>query len=456
MAPRITGIIAEYNPFHKGHAYHLSKAKALTGADYVIAVISGDFVQRGEPALADKYCRAHMALAEGADLVLELPSPYACASAETFAAGAVSLLEHLGCVNALCFGSECGDLLPLDACARVLAEEPASYQELLRTFLRQGYSFPLSRSKALLTYLAENPGFSPLLDQENPQASGNASASKYGSVPGIGSLTKIGELLNQPNNLLGMEYLKALRLQNSPIRPYTIARKGASYHDTALSGSLSSASAIRKALHSGGFSLVSQQLPPGAGRILKSYLSKKKALTWDDFSPVLHYRLLSMTQEELSACTDVSPELAARIRQSLVQFQSASSFASLLKTRQVTHTRVTRALCHILLNDRKEDASRRKETGYPVYARILGFCRKSQSLLSIVKQSSRIPVISRPAQGMKTLAAQASWDSCPFSSEELTKLFQQDLFASHIYESMVTNCCHTSFCHEYTRKMLIV
>lgn len=431
MAPRITGIIAEYNPFHKGHAYHLTKAKALTGADYMIAVISGDFVQRGEPALADKYCRAHMALAEGVDLVLELPSPYSYASAETFAAGAVSLLEHLGCVNALCFGSECGELPALDACARVLAEEPAPYQELLRTFLRQGYSFPLSRSKALLAYLATTPGL-------------------------MGAFANMGELLNQPNNLLGIEYLKALRLQNSSIRPYTLARKGAPYHDTALSGSLASASAIRKALHSGSFSAVSSQLPSGAGRILKSYLSRKKALTWDDFSPVLHYRLLSMTQEELASCTDVSLELAARIRQNLAQFQSSSSFASLLKTRQVTYTRVTRALCHILLNDRKEDADRRKETGYPVYARILGFRRESQSLLSIVKQSSRIPVISRPAQGLKSLAVQASRDSCPFSSEELTGLFQQDLFASHIYESMVTNCCHTPFCHEYTRKMLIV
>ena len=140
---RITGIIAEYNPFHKGHAYHLEKARELTCADHLIVVMSGDFVQRGAPALFDKYLRTRMALLEGADLVLELPVSIACASAEYFASGAVSVLDQLGCVNALCFGSESGDVRALTACAKVLLEEDTAYQQQLRSLLKKDIPFPL-------------------------------------------------------------------------------------------------------------------------------------------------------------------------------------------------------------------------------------------------------------------------------------------------------------------------
>ncbi|MCI8417472.1 MAG: nucleotidyltransferase [Lachnospiraceae bacterium] len=427
MAIHITGIIAEYNPFHKGHAYHLAQARALTGADYLLVVQSGDFVQRGEPALTDKYCRAHMALAEGADLVLELPAAYACASAETFAFGAMSLLNSLGCVDALCFGSECGDLSLLSSYAEVLYREPDAYRELLKTLLRQGYSFPLARSKALEAYLAH-----------------------------LGASLSGKNILSEPNNILGIEYLKALRLLQSPIRPWTLRRKGSAYHDLSLNRELASASAIRRAIHQEGFSQVFHQLPPKAGRVLKAYFDQKGPLDWDDFSALLHYQLLSLPQEELTAYTDVSPDLAARIRRLLPQFQTATSFASLLKTRQLTHTRITRALCHILLADLKEASDRRKELGYPVYAKILGFRRESQSLLSLLKQSARIPILSRASHGQEFLRGVPASKEGLFPPQELLSLFQQDVFAAHVYESVVTNRYHTPFCHEYTRKMLIV
>lgn len=427
MGIKITGIIAEYNPFHKGHAYHLAQARALTGADYLVVVQSGDFVQRGEPSLTDKYCRAHMALAEGADLVLELPVAYACASAETFAFGAMSLLDGLGSVHALCFGSECGDLSLLSSYAQVLAREPETYRGLLKTFLRQGYSFPLARSMALEAYLA------------------HSGASLSGK-----------NVLSQPNNILGIEYLKALELLDSPIRPWTLGRKGSAYHDLSLSRELASASAIRRAIAREGFSAVSHQLPPGAGRVLKAYFEQKGPLDWDDFSALLHYRLLSLSQEDFTAYTDVSPDLAARIRRLLPQFQSSSSFASLLKTRQLTHTRITRALCHLLLMDRKEDSQRRKELGYPVYAKILGFRRESRPLLGLLKQSARIPIVSRASHGQELINATPSFGPGLFPPQELLALFRQDVFAAHVYESVVTNRFGTPFCHEYTRKMLII
>lgn len=426
---KITGIIAEYNPFHKGHAYHLAQAKTVTGADYTVVVLSGSFVQRGAPALIDKYCRAQMALSEGADLVLELPSAYACASAEAFAGGAVSLLNGLGCVDALCFGSECGDLSLLRSYARVLAEEPAAYQDLLRAFLKQGCSFPLARSKALHEYFSYTADIVPcsLYDKD----------CRYES-----------EILNQPNNTLGIEYLKALALSESSIRPYTILRRSAGYHDASMEAEFASATAIRSTLleQGGDFHTIKNQLPPKAAAILQAYLEHRQPLTPDDFSSILHYQLLASSEEELATYTDVSPELAARMKNLLNEYRSASSFADLLKTKQLTHTRITRALCHILLKDKQTDADRRKASGYPVYGRILGFCKESQPLLAAIKQSARIPLISCMADGPALLS----------DTPELLALFEQDVFGSHVYEAAVAAKSKTATCHEYTRQMAVL
>ena len=473
---KITGIIAEYNPFHKGHAYHLRQAALQTQADYLVVVLSGDFVQRGAPALTDQHTRAHMALACGADLVLSLPSAYACASAETFAGGAVSLLDGLGCVDALCFGSECGDLSRLLPYALALAQEPPAYRELLRAFLKQGCSFPLARSKALHEYFSYTEDILPCSLDDN--------TCRYESA-----------LLSQPNNTLGIEYLKALMLRKSPIKPCTIARRSAAYHDASLSGELASATAIRTAiLNDGALTSVLHQMPPDAGVILEEFFSRKSPVTLDDFSSVLHYKLLSLSRDALGAYTDVSPDLAARIGNLLPQYRSASSFADRLKTRQITHPHVTRALCHILLEDKQEDARRRKALQYPVYARVLGFRRESQPLLTRLKQMSRIPVLGRLSgaeellAGLTPAADTAVDPGCPFRAPrntsppkttshipeaasqppdaktalpdaalaELPALLRQDLSASHIYEAMVTDKSGTAFCHEYMRPVLIV
>ena len=425
---KVTGIIAEYNPFHKGHAYHLAQTRKQTGADYVVVVQSGNFVQRGAPAIVDKYCRARMALLEGADLVLELPTAYACASAEGFAGGAVSLLNKLGCVDALCFGSECGELSLLHSYAQVLAEEPEGFQELLRAFLKQGLSFPLARSKALHEYLAYTQDIVPcsLYDRD----------CRYES-----------EILSQPNNTLGIEYLKALELSHSSIKPHTILRKSAGYHDASLDAELASATAIRAAYaETPDFSRIQNQLPSKAGSILEAYLKEKQPLVLDDFSSILHYQLLSLSETELAACTDVSPELASRLKNLLTQYRSASDFADLLKTKQLTHTRITRALCHILLKDKQTDAGRRKDLGYPIYGRILGFRRESQPLLSAIKKSASIPVLARAADGPELLKAQP----------ELLALFEQDIFAALVYEAAAALKSKTAICHEFTRQMAVI
>lgn len=433
---KIAGIIAEYNPFHNGHAYHIQQTRELTGADYVVVVQSGNFVQRGAPAIVDKYCRTRMALLNGADLVLELPTAYACASAEGFASGAVSLLQGLGCVDILSFGSEQGNLALLDSYARVLTEEPSAYQELLRAFLKQGLSFPLARSKALQEYFSYGQDILPcsLYDQD----------CRYES-----------EILNQPNNTLGIEYLKALRLLDSNITPFTIKRRSSGYHETTLDAEFASATALRQALlsNAAAFSPVIQtHMPDKSGTCLADYLKEKLPLTQDDFSSMLYYQLLSKSEEALAAYTDMTPELANRIKKQLTTYQTFSTFADSLKTKQLTHTRITRALFHVLLQDYQSDADARKAADFPSYARILGFRRDSQPLLGKIKQTASIPLIAKAADGERIIKDfEGNTDR-----ELLLSMFRQDLFAAHLYESAAAFKSKTAICHEFTRQMTVV
>ena len=365
---KTVGIIAEYNPFHKGHAYHLQKAKELAGADYAVVVLSGDFVQRGGPAIVDKYLRAETALRSGADLVLELPVSYATGSAEAFAQGAVSVLEAVGCVDALCFGSEEGGLSALLSYARLFEEEPPAYRELLKEALRQGLSFPAARSRAAEEYRN-------LTERILPCCADDADCRRSAS------------LLEEPNNILGVEYCRALIRRNSSIRPLTLPRRSSGYHDLSLDTEMASASAIRQALFqayetyktgrsgeveaAGAGSLLpsslKNQLPPASRRLLAAALASYGPVRLNDFSSILSYRLLTLSRKELSRFQDVGEELAARMENCRFQFTTAEEFADLLKTRQLTHTRVTRALCHILLGLTQADLDARKAAGWPVY-----------------------------------------------------------------------------------------
>ena len=248
---KVVGVIAEYNPFHLGHAFHLAQARRLTGADYVIAAMSGNYVQRGAPAMFDKFTRARAALENGADLVLELPLSTAAGSAEYFASGAVSLLQHTGVVTDLCFGSECGELSLLEYPAKILADEPFAYRELLKRLLKSGAPYPKARAEALRQY------------------DSRISA----------------DILKEPNNLLGLEYLKAVRRSGGKIRPHTIRRIGSGYHGQQLHDTHpASAGSIRRALlQSGGHFTpdICRQLP--SAEIYVSYQGKRP-VTEDAFS----------------------------------------------------------------------------------------------------------------------------------------------------------------------------
>lgn len=404
---KVTGIIAEYNPFHNGHKYHIEKARALTGADYIIIIMSGNYVQRGEPAVMDKYLRTKMALECGGDLVLELPLPYAAGSAEYFATGAVSLLDKLGIVDYLCFGSECGDAAKLMRAASYLANEPFEYRELLQNYLMQGLSFPSAQEAALHA----------CTDSET------------------------AALLSSPNNRLGIEYCKALLRLDSSITPVSILREGAGYHDETLydadSIMSSSASAIRKELtnyYKESPSSILSQVPIPVSSIIEQEWNKSFPITEDDFSLLLHYKLLSETKSSLGTYLDMTSDLADKIIKYLPEFTTFSGFCMTLKSKELTYARISRCLLHILLDIKTSDmdiylgkntpkGTEESEKVIP-YARILGFRKDAGGLLHEIKENSSIPMISKLADARKLLS-QISYG-----------MLEKEIIAGHIYEAV--------------------
>lgn len=412
----VTALIAEYNPFHNGHLYHMEEARRLTGADHLIVVMSGNFVQRGAPAVIDKFSRARMALLGGADLVLELPVFCACGSAEYFASGAVSLLDGLGCVDRLCFGSECGSLHLLERAAGVLAREPAAYQNVLRAALRSGRSFPQARQAALQSVL---PG------------------------------DEIAGMLSGPNNILGMEYLKALKKSGSAIAPLTIKRIG-SYHGGAAEEGFCSAAALRSAFASCAAASDLSGIPgmPGGVReILIRQYGRTFPVFSSSLSAMLHYRLLTASSgAELARYYDVPDALARRIFHHRSQFQDFDSFVSLVKTRDITEAAVRRALIHILLMLPK--------TPEPVsYARVLGLRRNSGELLRAIKKQGRLPLLSKPADAQTVFSSFYGEKTRVRSAMQTLAL---DIRSSEIYHAAVTAAFGVPSGSEYARQIVVL
>lgn len=410
---KVNGIIAEYNPFHNGHKYQLTQSLALTGADYTVVVMSGNFVQRGAPALVDKHTRAKMALLGGADLVLELPAIYATSSAEFFASGAVALLTQLGVVSHLCFGSECGDIELLKQSASILVEEPADYTATFKRLIKQGMTYPNARTWALMQHYPD--------------------------------LTANKEIFSASNNILGMEYIKAILRQKSPLIPVTIKRLGSGYHDRTLSDTYCSAMAIRQALYAkNDSSFLKNQMPAEADALLRDWLSTHPAVRSTDFSSALYYKLLSEQEYGYDKYLDVSSDLSDRIRNKLNEYKDYDDFCSLLKSKELTYTRVSRCLLHILLNITKEDMACCIEMGYTPYARVLGFRKDSSALLSAIKEQSRIPLVTKLADAEKLLDAEAYI------------MLKQDILISQLYQGILFGKNAASSANEYTIPPVIV
>lgn len=357
---RVLGIIAEYNPFHNGHLYHLRESVRFCEPDFTVCVMSGDFTQRGEPAMADKWIRASMAVKNGVDLVLELPFAYACNNAEYFAAGAVGILDRLGCVTHLSFGSEAGDLAVLSEAAEYLAHEDEELKTSIREFADQGMSFPKARYEAVKKCRGAS----------------------------------LSEVLKDANNILAVEYLKQLRLIGSLIEPVTVKRYGTGYHDKNAFENIASASAIRCRMSgSDNISGISKYIPVESYQVLQN-IDRGVNISFNDFYRLLIYKILISQTEELGNILSATEGLENRVKKAAAESVDMESLIKAVLSKRYTSTRIRRLLTHILVGLDKE--SFRYITDRRIgYARILGFNRKGASLLKRIKKEGRseIPVL---------------------------------------------------------------
>ncbi|WP_077211419.1 nucleotidyltransferase [Bacillus dakarensis] len=359
---KAVGIVVEYNPFHNGHAFHLEKTREKANADVVIAVMSGQFLQRGEPALLPKWSRTKMALLAGVDIVLELPYQFATQKADTFAHGAVSILASAGC-DALCFGSESGDIAAFNHTINFLESNHGEYQSRFKLHIEKGVSYPKALSSAFNDL---NPSES-LVD------------------------------LSKPNNILGYQYVKAIRDQNLHMKPITISRTNAGYHDEDFSSeTIASATSIRKALFSkdGRIENVLPYVPAATAELLEDYYIQAGQLhQWENYWPYLKFRLLQSTPEELRMIYEVEEGLENRILAKVLEAESFSEFMKAIKTKRYTWTRLQRVCVHILTNTTNDEMKIRMKN--PSYIRLLGMNDVGRSYLNKWKLHTQIPIISK-------------------------------------------------------------
>lgn len=408
---KVVAVIAEYNPFHLGHKYQLDTIRQLTNADYIIVAMSGDFLQRGVPACFDKFHRTKMALLNGADLVLELPTIWATSSAEFFAKAGVSLLQNTGIVTHLAFGAEEPKLDSLFSIAQVLKKEPINYKEALSFYMHKGYSFPTARSKALKEILP------------------NTTKDEWDSV------------LSAPNNILAIEYLKALPNQISPL---LIPRNGAGYHDTNLQSPLPSATAIRQAIARKEISGLKNAMPFPSFQIAEELITSNNYLEIDDFSEILGYKLLSVFNNNFEKYADCNQDISNKISNALPNYRSFHDFCSELKSKDITYTRLSRILIHILLDIKQNDYIIGQRLGYCPYLRVLGFRQSSKGLLSQIKKEAPVPLISKVTQATSKL------------SPDALAIFQKDLYASALYQQALTVQKGQAPKNDFTSQMIVL
>ncbi|MCK8823963.1 nucleotidyltransferase [Fuchsiella alkaliacetigena] len=416
---KILGIITEYNPFHNGHLYHLNKALQLTKADYVICIMSGNFVQRGEPAFLNKWDRTKMALKAGVDLVIELPSSYTLRSAEYFAYGGVQLLNKTGVVDQLVFGSELGKTAPLFKIAEFLATEPPLLSKLIKKELSKGISFPQARAKALSTYFKQNN-----ID------------------------LKVEKIINNPNNILGIEYIKALINTKSNIEALAIKRKQAKYHQESIESKIASATAIRKRiLNSSNLDFLNQVVPPASKTIIsKAHSANKNPITLENFQLPILTLLRQLSAKELEQIEDVSEGLANRIIKAAEQASCLSTLIKSIKTKRFTRTRIQRILTHLLLGLKKTELAEFDQNQGPQYLRVLGFLKSSQKLLKLLKKNSQLPLITNVAQYYKS-------NHSPNSV--LEKMLAKDIQATNIYSLAYNNAKYRQSGQDYRAPIIL-
>jgi predicted nucleotidyltransferase len=361
---QVVGIIAEYNPLHNGHIYHIEKARSLSHADYCVVVMSGNFVQRGEPACTDKYTRTRWALQAGADLVLELPILYANASAERFAVGGVCTLAGTGIITHLAFGCEDSDIQTLYQLAEIISSEPAGYRDALHRHLSAGKSYPRARADALHDY----------------------------GVPEEMILA-----LAKPNNILAVEYLNAIKRYAPGIQPVAVTRIGGGYASENLTGDFSSATAIRNALKTGNSSVLSA-LPSYVGGAL--VYDDQFPITLDCFSSMILYALRNMSQHDMASLPDVSEGIENVIYRTVPKSETLGVLLEEVKSKRYTMARLKRICINALLGITSDQVQSLVSSKEKSYLHILGYSSRAKGLLSALGKSASLPLILRNSDAM--------------------------------------------------------
>lgn len=389
---RVIGVVAEYNPFHNGHYYHLQATKEITGAEYCVAVISGNFTQRGDTSIVNKWAKAYMAICGGADLVIELPTVYSISSAENFASGAVKILDNLKVVDAISFGAEANDLATLNNIANVLYEEPKAYTNILSHELKKGISYPAARENALMMYLND--------------------------------IKRYANTLSSPNNILAIEYLKALKIQKSKLEPIMIRRKKVYYNDNKIVDDFASATAIRKLLQGGEYANLRKVIPRSSYTIIGQESRKGgMVLSLSKYEKEIIYTLRKMTVEEIAELPDVSEGLQFAIKNAVNEANNLKDLISNIKSKRYTQTRIQRILLYALLGiDKKLMENSRKVVPY---VRVLGFTQKGKSLLSeISRRNPKLNIITSLKKYM---------DQNQNKNKVLAEMLEKDIFATDVY-----------------------
>lgn len=375
----VTGIIAEYNPFHNGHLHQINSIKHSDN-EQIIVVMSGNWVQRGSCAIIDKYTRTRMALEAGIDMVIELPVHISTGSARDFSYGSVSLLNSLGCIDNLCFGLETNDLSLIDRISDYLVNESDELSSAIKTGLKSGLSYPSARYKAL-------QALNSFTDEDL-------------------------DLLTSPNNILGLEYAIAVKKLNSSIKLSPILRHGSAYNDSSIdSEGLSSATAIRNAMLQNDSSSVLANVPD----YIYNLITMSNFRTIADFNDAIRYKLL--TENDFTQYLDVTRELSDKINNTKLNFTDIEEYTHVLKSKNMTFSHISRCLIHILLNITKETPKDAE------YIRVLGFRKDSESLFGKISQSASLPIITKPSYAIKQL------------DDNVYSHFQNDVTASQLYDS---------------------
>lgn len=421
------GIIAEFNPFHNGHSYLIEKARQITDADNVIILMSGNYVQRGEPAFMDKFIRTAIALNNGADAVIEFPFCYAMSSASYFATGAVNMLDKMGNIDYLCFGCETDDVHLLNVIADIIIKEDDCYSNALQSYLKTGMSFVQSREKAIIKSVAMR---------------GMTVDTDY-----------LSSIISSPNSILAIEYIIALKKIDSDIIPVPILRCDSGYHSQSMSSEYASAGAIRK-FYTGksvyNFNNIRESLkavlPIDSVELLEAEYHKSYPILTNDYSEIIGKSLINARYNliNMAEIFDMTDDLSNRIKNMSVNYTSADNFINICNSKTFTSSRISRILFYSIFNYTKEDYFSFKKDEYVYYFRILGFKKDSENILTEIKNNTPIPIITK----LNNIPASLSKNG--------HKMLELNMYADEIYRMVAMTKYGSTLPNEHQCGVIII